>query len=104
MNMVNMTVMIDLGKQRKCGDMNGRSQWKEGIEYGQSPCKYSWGTQSFDANREPKKLVSAKLKCGSLDCVTRCQKIPLCLTVLRKQSGCIWKIDQEEIAIGYYPK
>ena len=62
------------------------------------------GTHGFHADREPKKLVSAKLKCGYPDCVARCQKIPLCATVLRKQSGCVLKIDQEEIAIGYYPK
>ena len=51
MNMVNMTVMVDLAKQRKCRDVNSTGQWKEEIEYGQSPCKYSWKVLNIDFNR-----------------------------------------------------
>ena len=103
-NKVNITLMVDLRKQRSDRQLRGRSNLQERIEYGRSPCKYSWKVLNTDVNREPEIMVSAKLKCGSPRCVAQCQEIPLYLTVLRKQNECIWEIDQEKIAIGYYPK
>ena len=98
-----MTMIVDLAKHGSDRNFNGRSNWQEGIEYGKSPCKYSWKV-STDVKRKPITLVSAQLKCGVKDCAARCQEMPLHLAVLRKKSKCVWKFDQEKISIGYYPK
>ena len=97
------------------GSIRGRGLRRErntGSTLGTSYCKYSMEELNIHSDRIPPKLMSAKLQCEIENkyCDPRCREVTLTVTVLRKQKKCtnriashVWKIEQEEIVVGYYP-